>query len=175
MDLRELKESIDNKTFKPRTFIMSAKDKFLPLMYLEAIGLNYDINYIESFDLLPRTNSIFEFPNLNNIYVIIKEKVDFIPDFIYNYDNVIIVCSNIDSDMRKSCRCDIIDIPLLEEWQIKDMVYSFCQGIEESKLNWMMDICDNNRSPYLRQMYVSSEGLDSILSYKKQSLHDVLY
>ena len=144
MDLRELKESIETNTFKPTNLILLAKDKFIPLMYLEALSKTYDMNYLDSFDMLPTSFSLFEVKNNKNINVIFIEKVEFIPDFVYNNDNVIVVASNVPQEVKKTCMFDIIEIPELEEWQIKDLVYSFCAGVEDNKLEWMLSICNNN-------------------------------
>ena len=38
MTLQELKESIENKTFKPHTMILVSSDKFIPLLYIEEIN-----------------------------------------------------------------------------------------------------------------------------------------
>jgi hypothetical protein len=144
MDLRKLKESIEANSFKPETLLLVAKDKFLPLMYIDVLSKKFEIKYINSFNDLPAPNSLFEVKDDKSLNVFFMEKVDFIPDFIYNIDNLIMIIPNIDSETRKLCRCSIIDIPELEEWQIKDLIYSFCLGVEESKLEFIFSICSGN-------------------------------
>ena len=51
-----------------------------------------------------------------------------------------------------------MEIPKLEDWQIKDYVYSVAKGVEEKDLNFLLEVCKNN-------IYLIESELDKIKLY----------
>ena len=80
MTLQELKQSLEEGTFKPTTLILVSEDKFIPLQYVEEIKKQYNTMYIESLqELVPSDDDIFGETNELSSDVIIfnTEIVDF--------------------------------------------------------------------------------------------------
>ena len=53
MELRDLKASIESKTFRPTPLILVGESKFIPLQYINAIKQFKDVTYLEE---LPTVN-----------------------------------------------------------------------------------------------------------------------
>ena len=154
MTLQQLKESIEDRTFSPSSFVIISKDKFLPLQYLEEISRNYSVpfhlNYIESLDEIDSNDDLFapdDTEGNEDIYVLNLSIVDFCSDVLYNNNNIIVIANEIDADAKKFYKPILIEVPNLEEWQIKDMVYSFGKGADTRLLDWFTEVCgcDVNR------------------------------
>lgn len=157
MTLQELKQSIEDGTFKPSSMILISEDKFIPLQYIEAIkkSFNYDILYVESLDeLLPNNDDIFGSNEelSSDIVIFNSEIVDFSDDILYNKDNVIVIANKISNSSKKYYNDLVIEIPKLAEWQVKDMVYSFGKGIDSKHLDWLMTNCNNDVNRLYQEM-----------------------
>ena len=86
-----------------------------------------------------------------------------INEFDYSIDlsnekNLIILCKKINQGLKKIYADNIISVPELEDWQIKDFVYSIGEGIPESDLDKLIDLCDNN-------IYRLTQELDKMLIF----------
>ena len=147
MTLQELKQSLEDGTFKPTTLILISEDKFIPLQYVEEIKKQYTTMYIESLkELVPSEDDIFGESNEISFDVIIFNTniVDFSDEIVYNKDNLIIIANKIDKGSKKFYGDLVIEIPTLAEWQIKDMVYSFAKGVETKHLDWLIHNCNGD-------------------------------
>ena len=96
MNLQQLKESIEDRTFSPSSMVIVAKDKFLPIQYLEEISRNYHnpyhLNYIESLDEIRNDDDLFSSDSPESgkdIHVLNLQIVDFCSDILYNNNNII--------------------------------------------------------------------------------------
>lgn len=158
MDLRDLKESIEDRSFSPSSMVIVGEDKFLPLQYLEELrsGLNYNLIYVESIsEIGGSSEDIFASDNNssdNDIYVLNTQVVDFCSDILYNNSNVIVVANKIEDDAKKFYKPLLMTVPKLEEWQIKDMVYSFGKGIDTKYLDWLVKSCNNDVNRLYQEM-----------------------
>ena len=158
MDLRDLKESIEDRSFSPSSMVIVGEDKFLPLQYLEELrsGLNYNLIYVESIsEIGGSSEDIFasdDNSSDNDIYVLNTQVVDFCSDILYNNSNVIVVANKIEDDAKKFYKPLLMTVPKLEEWQIKDMVYSFGKGIDTKYLDWLAKSCNNDVNRLYQEM-----------------------
>jgi DNA polymerase III delta subunit len=159
MTLQQLKESIEDRTFAPSSFVIVAKDKFLPLQYLEEISRNYKnpfhLNYIESLDEIGNDDDLFSADSPDSeedIHVLNLQIVDFCSDVLYNNNNIIVIANEIDDEAKKFYRPILIEVPKLEEWQVKDMVYSFGKGADTRLLDWFADVCNNDINRLYQEM-----------------------
>lgn len=157
MTLQNLKQSIEDGTFKPSSMILISEDKFIPLQYIEAIKKNYDygVIYVESLnDLLPNDDDIFGSNEeiSSDIVIFNTEIVDFSEEIVYNKDNVIVIANKISSASKKFYGELVIEVPKLAEWQIKDMVYSLGKGISNKYLDWLMLNCNNDVNRLYQEM-----------------------
>lgn len=158
MDFRDLKESIEDRTFSPSSMVIIGEDKFLPLQYLEEIerNLKYNLMYVESLsEIGGSSEDIFALEDTssdNDIYVLNTQVVDFCSDVLYNVTNVIVIANKIDDEAKKFYKPLLMTVPKLEEWQIKDMVYSFGKGIDTKYLDWLMKSCNNDVNRLYQEM-----------------------
>lgn len=158
MTLQDLKTSIENKSFKPTSFILLSEDKFIPLQYINAIqkDLGFSITYIEDLSVIsPDIEDIFsvEMQDIDtDIIVFNTDIVDFSNDILYNKSNIIIVTSKIDKSSREYYKNIIIEVPKLVEWQVKDMVYSMGSGIDSKYLDWLIKNCNSDVNRLYNEM-----------------------
>ena len=55
------------------------------------------------------------------------------------------MCNSVDKDKSLDIfNPYIVEMPKLEDWQIKDYVYSRADGISTHKLDWLISICNND-------------------------------
>lgn len=174
MTLQELKESIENKTFKPHTMILVSSDKFIPLLYMEEINKTFDytLSYIESLDDLDSSHTdIFEEEEESADLVIFNtELVDFSDEILYNKDNIIVIANKIDKASKKFYGDMVIEIPTLVDWQLKDMVYSYCKGVDTKYLDWLIHNCNND----VNRLYNESLKLKIFSENDRQSVFDCM-
>ena len=160
MDLRQLKESIEDRTFSPTSMVIIAKDKFLPLQYLEEISRKYtnpyNLIYVESLseignssdDIFASEDTTFD----EDIYILNTSIVDFCDDRLYSSNNIIVLANEIEDEAKKFYRPILIEVPKLEEWQVKDMVYSFGKGVNTKILDWFVSACNGDFNRMYQEM-----------------------
>lgn len=150
MTLIELKDKLESKTFTPCTAILISEDKFVPLQYVEYIKkeLGIQVYYIDSLsELSSGTDDIFFSHNSiddSALYVFNTDVINYTDDSIFNIDNVIIIANKIDNDAKKFYSDILIEIPKLDDWQIEDMLYSMCDGVEPKYLDWLFKNCNGD-------------------------------
>jgi DNA polymerase III delta subunit len=155
MTLQELKQSLENNTFKPVTMILVSEDKFIPLQYVEEIKKQYNTLYIESLqELVPDEDDIFGDSTeiSSDIIILNTELVDFSDEILFNKDNVIVIANKIDKSSKKFYGDLVIEVPKLAEWQVKDMVYSFGRGIDTKHLDWLIHNCNGSVNRLYQEM-----------------------
>ena len=147
--MQELKESIEGGTFQPTTMIIVSEDKFIPLLYIHEISKNFDysISYIDSLnELLNINDDIFggvDEPT-SDLVIFNTELVDFSDELLYNKNNIIVIANKIDKASKKFYDGMIIEVPKLDDWQVKDMVYSFASGVNTKSLDWLIHNCNGD-------------------------------
>ncbi len=150
MTLQELKESIENKSFSPSTMVIVSEDKFIPLMYLREIERNigYSMNYVESItDIGADEDDIFGVTsgtNAKDITVLNTNIVDFCNDTIFREPNVIVLANSISPEAKTFYRNILIEVPKIVDWQLQDMVYSYCKGVNTKYLDWLIKECNED-------------------------------
>lgn len=149
MTLEELKNDVMNKNYSgcPVIFVYS-DSKFVPIQYIDRIvqDNNYTIDYRYEID-----NSIISMvdlfgQNLNEKYIRVfdVDSFEFNDSRLIDEKNIFIICKKIGDDVKSLYKQLIINVPKLEDWQIKDYVYSLVEGIKESDLNHLIQLCGNN-------------------------------
>lgn len=164
MTLQELKQSIEDSTFKPTTMILVSEDKFIPLQYVEEIKKQYDVLYVESLqELLPNEDDIFGDSTeiSSDIIIFNTELVDFSEEILFNKDNVIVVANKIDKASKKFYGDLVIEVPKLVDWQVRDMVYSLGNGIDRKYLDWLIHNCNGEVNRLYQEMLKLSLFNDS--------------
>lgn len=174
MQIDEVKYIIENKKYSGQMFIFQYSDtKFITQQYIEKLVLdfNFELSYSDEIDNKIITGvSLFGSVNDNVLRVYDINEFDYDIN-LSNEKNLIILCKKISERLKKIYANNIIIVPKLEDWQIKDFVYSVGNGIPESDLDKLIDLCDNN-------IYRLAQELDKMLIFPgslKQNLFKEFY
>lgn len=150
MKIEQLKDSIQNGNILNSFLIFQYKDiPFVAEQYLNEIcnKLNKSIEYIDSLDPFIKTaNSIFGEEEISSDYVYVYKCDEFkeISSKLLQRNNLYIITKKLDKKSKDIFESVIVNIPKLENWQIKDYVYSIGEGIEPYDLDWLCEVCSYN-------------------------------
>ena len=139
MKLEELKRDIENNTVTDNLLIFKCDIRFIPLQYVHEIGKikNKNITFVDTIEEFPHnTSNLFGFVD-DNLYVYVCDKLDKLE--LTNYKNCVIICEKIDKSINSDY---VINVPKLEQWQVKDYVYSICDGVDSRLLDKLIEICN---------------------------------
>lgn len=190
MTIEQLKHQIElnNVTDSPLIF-KDDETMFLSDMYIKAISKskNLPVKYIQSLSEV--VNDSFDFfacetdeqPScLSVLHTSVYEWADV---DITSATNLIVVTTKFSNkDIEKKLSDYIVVMPKLEDWQIKDYVYSICEGVNHKDLDWLMSICGKNvcrlqqeldkltlfnvdERKYLFDSFVRDGSMDDLSSY----------
>lgn len=153
MTIQELKRSIESQSISDDLIIFKNLDtsNLIVNQYIQEIARirNLEIEYIESLDpLLHYSTSLF-YDNDNendlNLRVLRVGQYKSSPHMITHLKNVILVLNSFEDEVNeKQCAPFTTLIPKLEDWQIKDWVYSLSEGVPTNALDWLISICGSN-------------------------------
>ena len=190
MTIQELKQQIEMGVVTNAPLIFKDDEStFLSDQYIKAISKvkKLKINYIQSLNEVISDYSDFfacetdEQPDsLNVLRASVYEwgKVN-----IARATNLIVVVTKFaDKEVEKSLSDYIVVMPKLEDWQIRDYVYSVCEGVNQKDLDWLMNICGKNvcrlqqeldkltlfnidERKYLFDSFVRDGSMDDLSSY----------
>lgn len=174
MQIDEVKYIIENKKYSGQVFIFQYSDtKFIVKQYIEKLVLdfNFELSYNDEIDDKIITGiSLFGDVNDNILRVYDINEFDYNGN-ILNEKNLIVLCKKIKDELKTIYSDNIIIVPKLENWQIKDFVYSVGDGIPESDLDKLIELCDSN-------MYRLTQELDKMLIFPnslKQNIFKEFY
>lgn len=174
MKIDEIKYIIENKKYLGQLFIFQYSDtKFIIQQYIKKLVLdfNFELSYNDEIDDKIITGvSLFGAANDNVLRIYDINEFDYGTN-LSNEKNLIILCKKIDEGLKKIYADNIIIVPKLEDWQIKDFIYSIGEGIPESDLDKLIDLCDNN-------IYRLTQELDKMLIFPnslKQNIFKEFY
>jgi len=149
MDLKIFKQSIENKQVTiPFLIFQYVDNDFLPKQYLNAIKniLNVDIDYIEDINtIINLNNDIFGLSDSdNNLKVYVTDTFDNDNLNLLKENNTVVITKKLSDESKDTFKDNILIFPKLEDWQVKDYVYSLANGIAENKLDHLIEICKND-------------------------------
>ena len=132
MTLEELKEKIETNTLDDSGLIFCFdKSSFLVNQYVNEIA-KIKNKTIEYYEFIPNNNSFFGQIKDDSLSVVNLDKLDYSPEVPENC--IVITKSKIDG---------AIIFPELEQWQIKDYVFSIGKGCDKSVLEKLVLNYDN--------------------------------
>ena len=152
MNIELLKAQIENRNIPNDLIVFKYGDNdFIPRQYIKHIAKikNLDIQYIENLEnIVTDVTDIFGTTKIqeNILKVLFTKELNYIDTCktktILDEPNIIIVISKFATKpVEKLFENNTVYVPKLEEWQIKDYVYSMADGIDPSKLNPLIDLC----------------------------------
>lgn len=148
MTIQELKNHLEKQEYDGKLLILKYDDNnFIPHQYIDCILKFTHLfpNYIDDLSsLISNMNNIFGIKEDTMLNIMYTDNFDVYDKNICNLINTIIVCNKIGKNCIDLYADYIVEIPKLEEWQIKDYVYSNLNGVPENQLNWLISICKND-------------------------------
>lgn len=152
MTIQELKKQIETNCVTDAPLIFKDDETmFLSNQYIEAISKsrNLKINYID--DLSEVVSDGFDFFGVETDEQ--PDCLNVLKSQVYSWGNIdltrttnliVVVTKFADKETEKKLSNYIVVMPKLEDWQIKDYVYSICEGVEHKDLDWLMSLCGKN-------------------------------
>ena len=152
MTLKDLKTQIELKSVTNELIIFKeTNSNFISNQYISAISdvTGKQIRYVDSLDeLIVDATSIFPtfLEDIDSSLNVLKSEVFMWEDPRINdlKDTIIVVSKFSDSKIEKMFTEHIVDVPKIEDWMLKDYIYSIAEGVEHKKLDWLMQLCGNN-------------------------------
>ena len=148
MKLDALKDKIESNTIDYINFLIFKYEDidFLPNQYLFALSknLNKDIIFIDN---LPISNQKDIFNNklsVDNIECFKTDIFDVEDVSLIEKKYLIIICKEITENCKDLFNTNIVYFPKLEDWQIKDYVYSVAEGVDTKYLDALIYLCHND-------------------------------
>lgn len=142
MTIKDLKFYIENNSDINKLIIFKIADiDFIPIQYIKEIAkyMKKSIKYIDSVNGLSNINI---FDDVSNIFYVYRtDNFDIKDDSLKSIDNLFIICKKVCNNNYKDY---IIDVPKLEDWQIKDFAYSLADGVDQANLDTLVNSCKNN-------------------------------
>lgn len=148
MTLPELKNFIITKQPVSTLIIFKCEDEdFIPLQYIEEISkyTNSQIVHINNLQDYPinGVNNMFE-DSVNSLYIYKEDGQLELDEDYKQFNNLFIICNKVSKDTAIKFKDSIIDVPKLEEWQLKDYALVICPGIEENQADWLSKNCSKS-------------------------------
>ena len=129
---------------------LNSENTFLSNQYIKEIAKkrNLTITYIDDvIELIPDKNDIFGSEQIiddNYLYVSKIDKFSYTDIAIKNIKNLIISCNSMSKESEEIFSSFVVKMPKLEEWQIKDYVYTIADGVNSRKLDWLISLCNKD-------------------------------
>lgn len=158
MNIIELKNKIEDKTLDDSFLVLQYSDvSFIARQYVEEISnfKNRPIVYVDSLDSI--AESIFGDDGM--LYVMNTDKIT-TPIKSSSLNNKIIICKSIDENVLVDLKEHVIEIPKLQQWQIRAYASKNLPGLSNEEVNWLCDIT--------KDIYRLSNEVDKIKIFNKK-------
>lgn len=148
MDISKLKAEIESGNVLTTFIIFKCEETFIAKQYYRAIAhcLNKPLQYIESLDsYFNKSKNLFGETNTEDyLSVFYTDKLEIHSKDLIGKKYLIIISKKIDTDTENIYSDYIVNVPQIENWHIKDYVYSVLPGIDRKYLDWLIDNCNND-------------------------------
>ena len=144
INLEELKNEIENNSLTHNLIIYKCAkgSEFIPHQYVLNLRdlYGYEIQHVGSVDELPK-ESLFTV-DFSGLTILTIDKLD---EVISESNNrVWVICNKIDNKVKKECDSSIVEVPKLEEWQVRDFISSYCGVLSEPQIDELYEVYKNN-------------------------------
>lgn len=141
MLINELKSNIESGVVSSDMIVFVIQDNnFVPMQYIREIAKLHNSSILPIDELPSTKSSMFITNSEDSIKVFETDKLD---KFI-NKNNLYIITKKIDTSVQELYKNFIVDVPKLEQWQIKDYVFSQATGVDEKYLTRLCEICQHD-------------------------------
>lgn len=151
MKIEELKKRIEEKTLSesPLIFVYKKSGRIVCEQYIQQIAkdrkfevryFNFDNDLVQiGYDM---NDLLGVWENDSSLYVTYMEELS---NDNYIKPNHIICCNKVSSEIKKKFVDNIVDIPELEDWQLKAYAKGVLKGLSDDRLEWL---CNTPMSSY---------------------------
>lgn len=145
IELDVLKKEIEDNNISHNLVIFKCGkgSEFIPHQY--AIHLrnlyDYTIQHVDDVLELPKS-SLFNTVDFSDLTILTLDKLE--TPITETNNKVWVVCNKIDTKVKKICEENIVEVPKLEAWQIKDFINSYCDNLTEKQSNELYEMYKNN-------------------------------
>lgn len=143
MKIEDLKSGIENNTLGDSPLILVYKNsgRVICSQYMDQIAKNkgLEVHYFNlENDLIQTSYDVVDlFGGWDNDSFLYVSYVDTLVNDNYIKPSHIICCHKVSDDIKKRFKDNIVDIPELEQWQLKGYAQGVLKGLSEDRLNWL--------------------------------------
>ena len=148
MKIEELKNLIEQNNYRGEPFIFNEVNNcdFIVHQYINDLVLrnNFQLVNVDSIKKIPfNTNNFLSFSNDNYFYLYTTDSGEELRNIV-NFKNCCIVY--IGKKLKDVLDIEeyIINIPKIENWQIKDYVYSRGAGVDRKDLDYLLELTNSD-------------------------------
>lgn len=102
----------------------------------------------------------------SNIALLKTDKFTEQPDPNLSFTNTIVVCEEIDKDIKESLADYIIEIPVLQDWHVKELIKQRCPALDDYDAEWLYNATEGN-------IYRVLQELDKILLFSQKQQKEI--
>lgn len=127
-------------------FVCQEND-FVARQYINKIcsDLNLQVDLIDDVYSIARRKNPWEIEGGDlTLRLFSTDSLEELPQKILEEKNVVIITKKVSKDVRDIFMNYIVEIPKLENWQVKEYAYSIADGVNKRKLDWFLDLCKYN-------------------------------
>lgn len=168
MLLKDLKLKIENADTNYGFLIFkNSESDFISKQYCKAIAknTNRDIEYVSDIE---RFYFKDPFDMHDSLYVYRVDELYLKDEGLEYNDNLIIVCNKVNKSSNVWYNNYMVEIPKIEEWQLKDYVYSNLEGINPEQLDWLINITNKN----VDRLSLEVERINLFAKEERQTMFD---
>jgi hypothetical protein len=164
MTLVELKTCITTGALPNEFLVLVSKDSsFLAKQYIQAIGKLAPGGLTKISSIYEPQQSSFSLlvaPE-DTVNVLYTDTFDERAENYGQFENVIVVCEQIEKSLVKVLENFTIKLPKLEDWQIYDYAKTICPGVDEDDLMWLIKASEGSIERVLNE-------LDKVALFRKE-------
>ena len=172
MNVEEFKTDILKHTIKPGAFVLVEENcHFVASQYVKEISeqRKKTIEVVDDLSELSQpSNDIFGASLLiqDVLYVCFMKEFDgeAVDKALTIRDDLVIIADKV--KLKGAWESRIVEIPRLEDWQIKDYLYSRAEGVDSEKLDWLLALCQND-------IYRIAQEADKLALFEKSEQNKV--
>lgn len=142
MKIEVLKSLIENKqpVELPLIFVCTGTD-FVAMQYTDAIAKNShrEVIRVDDTEKIPSSSPFLAVPAL---YLYKVDKLKEVPA----EKNLVIITSAISKDTEERLADYIVEVPVLQDWQLEEYVNVTCKGLQKEDIKWLLKISKSD--PY---------------------------
>ena len=144
MTIETLFKDIQQNTVTDDLIIFkNPKNDFIANQYINEIAKQHNLTImsVEDVDDIKTTQTAFDLIVPANLQILRVDTFKSTNTDLIKAKNVIIVCNSIPKETEKIFKNYIVKVPELENWQIKDYIYTQLEGTEPTELDWLAEVC----------------------------------